>query len=999
MGQHPGMVPQGGMPVRMPQGQPFIGGNQPQLPAALGASGARAPVPPGAPTGFFPQGPGMQGTDPRLLQERQLQHRMQMAKLQQQQQQVMMGQQPMSHPGQQSALIAQSQPGMMGNPLIAQQQANSQQGMLANQGNQQNIVQVPQGMVGGQSVGPQPQNLVGGQPINHAQAMMAAQPGMMGNQPGAPQQQRPQLIMGQQGMVGSPGHPGLRGPQVQLTPQQQNILAQRMLVSQQQQQQNVAKNLAHLQQQQMTQQRQPTQLISQSNQEQGRLSQPSTPQMGSSPSAGSMTPQPQGALDNQNSGPKEGGILSPDTRTSPQQSGPSTPNQLPQHGSANDHQTDLGRQQLQQQQHQNQVYMPQQQSNPQSEQQSGLIGNQQTGVLQQQQQQIPLTLQRQGSINADKPNVMTVKEEGKPTDFLVQQQQQQMVQNTMQQSQDPNVQQQIIGQNHPPQPQSVVMGHSPQQQALMAQQQKQQAMMGMIRAQQQGMMVQRPGVPPGQIRTSINIQAIINQNPQLRNLPHNQQIQHIQSIIAQRQGQMLRMSMGQGQHGQLRPHMPPGQVPQVGQQMPYGAMGKPGAVGAQPQSVMLGQQPGVAPQIQQGMMVPGQQQAQAGEMMQQHIIRGQVPVPRSPMDQGRMVRPTSPRQPLANSPGDPQRHTFNQAMGMRPPTPNQNQQQVLMAAAAGRMQGSPSNAYSPRGPFGMSPAHPASPHSSNVSSPSIADSRAGRGSPYSQVKASPLRSPGTKSPIDCPGLKVETQTSGNETTSVIPNGPQKGLNAQQQSLQVTESHIHTQQGSREGDLCKMTLQSIKQEPKEFRCDGAGESSETTGPIKREVTGDMVTSGNNTCFINAGDPGTQGARSETGQQLLQKLLRTKNLQVGAQRPPEGIHNEINGHINSKLAMLEQKLQGTPRNMEVCCILLLSFCSHHSLLVGKECLIYSQILQDLHSITKRAPVQKPKRTNKAAGDRGPNSRKKNKKEEVGKSAEALIKQLKQVNYFLK
>lgn len=52
------------------------------------------------------------------------------------------------------------------------------------------------------------------------------------------------------------------------------------------------------------------------------------------------------------------------------------------------------------------------------------------------------------------------------------------------------------------------------------------------------------------------------------------------------------------------------------------------------------------------------------------------------------------------------------------------------------------------------------------------------------------------------------------------------------------------------------------------------------------------------------------------------------------------------------------------------------------------------QDLQSITKRPPVQKPKRSNKAAGDRGPNARKKNKKEDVGKSAEALIKQLKQV-----
>lgn len=68
------------------------------------------------------------------------------------------------------------------------------------------------------------------------------------------------------------------------------------------------------------------------------------------------------------------------------------------------------------------------------------------------------------------------------------------------------------------------------------------------------------------------------------------------------------------------------------------------------------------------------------------------------------------------------------------------------------------------------------------------------------------------------------------------------------------------------------------------------------------------------------------------------------------------------------------------------------------VGKELhslFFFFLSLQDLQSITKRAPVQKQKRTNKATGDRGPNARKKNKKEEVGKSAEALIKQLKQVN----
>lgn len=236
----------------------------------------------------------------------------------------------------------------------------------------------------------------------------------------------------------------------------------------------------------------------------------------------------------------------------------------------------------------------------------------------------------------------------------------------------------------------------------------------------------------------------------------------------------------------------------------------------------------------------------------------------------------------------------------------------------------------------MSPAHPASPHSSHVSSPSLADNRAGRGSPYSQVKASPLRSPGAKSPLDCPGLKLETQTSGNETSqaaSVIPNGPQKGMNIhQQQPQQITESNVlHAQHGSRAGELCKITLQNIKQEPREVQCDGVAEAH--PGAIKREATGETVASGNNTSFVNAGnmtgDPGAQGPRSETGQQLLQKLLRTKNLQLGAQRPSEGIHNEINGHINTKLALLEQKLQGTPRNMEVCCssVYIHYFCPHH------------------------------------------------------------------------
>lgn len=908
MGQHPTMMPQGGMPVRMPQGQPFVGGPQPQLPATLGNSGVRGPGPTATPAGFLPQGPGMQGPDARLLQERQLQHRMQMAKLQQQQQQIMMGQQPIPHTGNsQATLIPQTQPGMIGNPAMSQQQVNAQQGMPSNQASTQGMMQIPQGVVGSQTVVSLPQNLAG-QPIHHAQAI-AGQPGIMGNQQVAlSEQQRPMQMLSQQGMVGSPGHPGIRGPHSHLTPQQQNMLAQRMLASQQQQQQqqlqlqqqqqqlqlqqqqlqqqqlqlqqqqSADKNMIQFQQQQqMAQKQQAMQISSQASQDQGGLSQPSTPQMGSSPCTRSVTPQPPGGTDSQNPCPKESGLLSPESKTPPQHSGPSTPSQIHQVGSAN---------QLQQKQdHLN------------LQKQTVLVGNQQSMVLQ--QQQPLLTVQRQGSVADDKPCTMNIKEEGKTIDISAQQQQ--AAQNPMMQSHDSSMQLQVIGQPHPGQQQPVVIGHNPQQQALMAQHQKQQAMMGMIRAQQQGITAQRPALQPGQIRTPVNIQAIIAQNPQLRNLPPNQQIQHIQAIIAQRQiqqGQMLRMAMGQGQ---IRSHMPPGQVLQVGQQQ---------------QSNML--QPGVN-QMQQGMTVHGQQQqSHTGEMMQ-NISRSQPPVPPSTVEHGRMAMPASPCQPLANPPGDPQRHTFNQNMAMRPPTPNQNQQALM--AAGGRMQGSPSHAYSPRGPFGMSPVHPASPNSSHASSPSMGDGRAGRGSPYNQVKASPLRSPGAKSPLDSLVLKVETQASGNETSQTalgIPNGPQKSLNMKQQTQQVSEVlGPHAQHGSSGETPRRFSLQNIKQEPREVHCDGAAVANSKA--VKREVTGEPVISGNNTGFINegnmSGDNGNQGPRSETGQQLLQKLLKTKNLQLGAQRPSDGIHNEINGHINTKLAMLEQKLQGTPQNMEV------------------------------------------------------------------------------------
>lgn len=98
--------------------------------------------------------------------------------------------------------------------------------------------------------------------------------------------------------------------------------------------------------------------------------------------------------------------------------------------------------------------------------------------------------------------------------------------------------------------------------------------------------------------------------------------------------------------------------------------------------------------------------------------------------------------------------------------------------------------------------------------------------------------------------------------------------------------------------------SIKQEPREEPCALGAQA------VKREASGEPI-----------GAPSTSnhlllaGPRSEAGHLLLQKLLRAKNVQLGAGRGPEGLRAEINGHIDNKLAGLEQKLQGTPSNKEV------------------------------------------------------------------------------------
>lgn len=922
IGQPPGGMPQagmpqGGMPIRMPQMQPFSGAQPPTLPLAAGTV---QPVPP---PGFFPQGPGAQGPDPRVLQERQLQHRMQMVQKmqQQQQQQLMMGQQPMSHQPQQPGVINQ-QPGAIGNQPaqvlmgnMGQQQPNLQQGLINNQQNRQGLMQTPPGMIG------QTQHNVMGQQMTQTANMLGGQPqGMGGNQQIVQQLQRPQGLMDQH---------VARGPPAQLTPQQQSVMAQRMLLSQQQQ--NAAKNLAQLQQQQISQLKQQTQAG------------PSEPQRAlETPPSGSTQgvaeSLQQGVQDLQNPAHKDGGLLSP--KTPPQQGGPPTPLQMQQQVSSGEQHCVVGQPQ---QPHaflaQQPTAQPQPNQNIGVAEQHGFVGNQQAGThlkVQPQQQQMQLGLQTQ--------NTIQIKQEDQQMCFMAQQQAGQVA------AQQP---QEVLVQNSG-QTQTTMTGiANQQQQALLTQQ------MGIPRGQQM-MMTPRPGASAGQIRAPINIQAFIAQNPQLRHLTPSQQLQQIQAMIAQRQlqqGQMLRM---QGQvQGQMRPQVPQG--PPVGprhpgleiqqQQHRFGMAGKHGPVGPQQQSGAMGQPSGMATQFHQGvagaMQQPSQgpmpqyinsaqQQQQMLQQQQLHhqMMRGQVP--RSVLGQvratapGHMARPMSPRQLVGQgSPGSP---LSNQQRIMRmsqtPPGPQHlQQQQSHVATALSPFRASPSHAGSPAGSTvpepGSSPASVNKPEtgnlslSSHLSSPSRPDGIVGKGSPFSQTGgsiASPLRSPTTK-----------TQSPNTEALSApFPlNGPspQSAPNLHQTptAAQVSEGHM-SQQTSVPNEMCKIMLQNIKQEPREVQCDTGDSVEAHSDGIKREISGETISAtGISNSALGSrnqvGDLGSQIQRTETGQQLLQKLLRTKNLHLASQRPSDGIHNEINGHINSKLAMLEQKLQGTPRNMEV------------------------------------------------------------------------------------
>ncbi|KAM8974889.1 histone-lysine N-methyltransferase 2D [Pelodytes ibericus] len=140
----------------------------------------------------------------------------------------------------------------------------------------------------------------------------------------------------------------------------------------------------------------------------------------------------------------------------------------------------------------------------------------------------------------------------------------------------------------------------------------------------------------------------------------------------------------------------------------------------------------------------------------------------------------------------------------------------------------------------------------------------------------------------------------------------------------------------------------------------GDRDELSKPLKQEVMEEGMSGIQDFKNETNGDLATIGAKAEAGHLLLQKLLRAKTVQLASQRCADGLHTDINGHIDNKLTVLEQKLQAAPRSKE--------------------------------DIAVKKPLTKPKRTQKA-NEKVPNSRKKIRREDSLKSPDAIVKQLKQ------
>ncbi|KAM5182449.1 histone-lysine N-methyltransferase 2D [Mantella aurantiaca] len=207
---------------------------------------------------------------------------------------------------------------------------------------------------------------------------------------------------------------------------------------------------------------------------------------------------------------------------------------------------------------------------------------------------------------------------------------------------------------------------------------------------------------------------------------------------------------------------------------------------------------------------------------------------------------------------------------------------------------------------------------------------------------------------DAPGSKSAEVTDFDASTKESKDtGSPKEVGGQSGSDDTGDVQINTSSQEESMETEDQTKQEIVTNPQ------SSEKIPPKPPKEESVEESVSVSHDIKCEANC-DQSTVGVKGEAGHLLLQKLLRAKTVQLASQRSAESIHTDINGHIDSKLAVLEQKLQAAPRNKDDLC-------------------------------AKKA-VPKPKRTQKT-NEKVPNSRKKIRREDSLKSPDAIVKQLKQ------
>ncbi|XP_074835657.1 histone-lysine N-methyltransferase 2D [Carettochelys insculpta] len=911
-------LPPGSASVAVQQGLSFLGQQQ------LGSTAV-----PGTSNSFFPGSPALRGlaADSRLVQERQLQ-RLQLAQKLQQQQgmlgQVSLQQQQQSMLGQ----VSLQQPP----PLPAPQQGPGVQPMVAK----------PPGILV-QQLSPQPQPGM----MGHSQVSMLQHQGATAHQT-PPRQVL--LAPHQQRVLSSP----------QLVPQTHGFLSHRLILSpQQQQQQQQAGLLGQPGRTLLTQQQQNSIAQHQALLGPGPGPGPAVKQpmqhfpqhgtLGQSPSvlhlSQGVQPAPQGAAAKEQQGGAESSVLPPEgaegrgqhqaqlTATVGGLGSQDLGGQLPvgaqeQQGLQNLHSLALAsqeqqapKQQAELGQLQPHLLLPTPQSNGMNSL-SRVPGAQQPSAL---LPQLPL-----GSGGQDQPHPEPAQG---PHPLAEQQAQPGSVASQVQS---------LVGQ----QPPQRVMGQSPVQS---------------LEQQAKGPLGQRLPSPPGQHKTGLGpqacpaqsilsqvsapvmgqiraqLQGVISKNPQLRHLTPQQ----LQAILLQH-SQVLR---------QASPFS--GQAPAVleqGQQPPAGLQGSMG--GQQPR------QPGTVFQLRPAGPSAAAEQVLPG-LVVEAALAGQQ---RAPLSQV----PSAPQQPLADTalvgrspqPGVLRLSAPPAATPVQPPV-------SVVSLGSGQEHPPPSHAQSPKQPKEASPPCLAKPP---IVAPSPGVHPEPRLTPtQNSLLAEPVPAvskllpsqtgeepfPRTPGPWE-PAVQGPNSPASVEPPDAVRKPPEQGPARSHINGQVVEQPGPPASPEARALPAEASRVCIKQEPKEETAPcvlGGGQA------VKHEANGEAAPiPGNN---LLTGSPLLAGTRSEAGHLLLQKLLRAKNVQLASQRSVEGLHAEVNGHMDGQLG---QRLQAVLPGREDPCA------------------------------SKKPPAPKPKRAQKS-GERVAASRKKLRKEDGLKPSEALMKQLKQ------